>query len=145
MKQKNNNLLDYIPVIAKDVLWKESHFQTNYQNSIAGDLRYARNIKRNSVIILRRENKGFYNRIAQHLFHRPKTSFIELDEYGSFLWKNYHQQRTVYELGQILKEQFGAEAEPIYDRLIMYLLILRNNRFIILQKKDKIENSKKRK
>ena len=29
------------------------------------------------------ENKGFFNVIAQKCFHRPRTSYIKLDEYGS--------------------------------------------------------------
>ena len=33
------------------------------------------------------ENKGFFNVIAQKCFHRPRTSYIKLDEYGSCVFQ----------------------------------------------------------
>ena len=38
-----------------------------------------------------------------------------------------------------MKERFGKKAEPLYDRLVKYMQILRNNQFIWLKGKDKVK------
>ena len=38
------------------------------------------------IVTLRIQNKGWANRIAQKFFGRPETSFVHLDEMGSFIW-----------------------------------------------------------
>ena len=43
------------------------------------------------------------------------------------------------ELSQRMKAQFGDGAEPLYDRLVKYMQILRNNEFILFQGKDKVK------
>ena len=48
-------------------------------------------------------------------------------------------ERTVGQLAQQLKEQFGDQAEPLYDRLVKYMQILRNNEFILFRGKDKVK------
>ena len=42
---------------------------------------------------------------------------------------------TVEELAQLVHEEFGEKAEPLYDRLVKYLQILHNNGFIYYPKK----------
>ena len=71
-------------------------------------------------------------------FTPPRVSHIKLDEYGSFLWKEIDGKRTVGDLALRMKAQFGAGAEPLYDRLVKYMQILRNNQFILFQGKDKV-------
>ena len=83
-------------------------------------------------------NRGFYNKLAQTFFHTPRISHIQLDTYGSFLWKQIDGHRTVGQLAEEMKARFGAEAEPLYDRLVQYMQILRNNRFILFAGKDKV-------
>ena len=39
------------------------------------------------------------------------------------------------ELAQLVHEEFGEKAEPLYDRLVKYLQILHNNGFIYYPKK----------
>jgi hypothetical protein len=80
---------------------------------------------------------GVFDRIAQKLFHTPPVSRVELDRYGSFLWRGMDGSRSVGELGELLRGEFGAEAEPLYDRLVRYLQILRNNGFILFPGRDR--------
>ena len=56
-----------------------------------------------------------------------------------FLWKRINGERTVGQLAQQLKEQFGDQAEPLYDRLVKYMQILHNNEFILFRGKDKVK------
>ena len=90
-------------------------------------------------IEIMRKNKGLFNRIAQIFFRKPKVSRIELYDFGSFVWKQIDGKRNVYEIGKLVKDKFGQEAEPLYERLTKFLFVLRNNDFILyvnLQKKQ---------
>ena len=107
MAKKQQNYLDFVPVI-------------NPQNSWTQD-------KQGIVTI----------DIAQKFFHTPRVSHIKLDAYGSFLWKEIDGVQTVGALAQKMKAQFGEQAEPLYDRLVKYMQILHNNRFILFRGKDK--------
>ena len=77
------------------------------------------------------ENKGFMNRIAQKFFHKPKISYIHLDELGSFLWKRIDGEKTLIELGKEVEEKFGEKANPLYERLAKYFQILDSYQFIM--------------
>ena len=116
-KKQKANYLDYIP--KQNVLFP-----------------YRENEKGNVEIV--RKNRGLFNRIAQLFFRRPKVSYIELDVFGSFIWKQIDGKKDVYEIGKLVKAKFGQEAEPLYERLTEFLHILRSNEFILyvnLQKK----------
>lgn len=118
MRNKHDNFLDYIPIISDEITWS---------------------VDSNHLVRIEKCNRGIYNRIAQVLFKRPKKSYIDLDQYGSFIWKNLSSTNTIYDIGELLKKEYADEIEPLYDRLTTYIRILKNNRFIILQKKDNIE------
>ena len=61
-KQKiDKNYLDFIPVKNPEI-------------------KYETNDKGNITVFIRWE--GFFNKIAQKFFHRPKVSSIDLDDYG---------------------------------------------------------------
>lgn len=105
---KEQNLLDFVPIR------KIERFTTDD----------------NGVITLEIENKGFYNRIAQKLFKKPKITYIHLDEMGSFVWPLIDGERNITEIGVFVKEHFGDKAEPLYPRLAQYFKILESYRFI---------------
>ncbi|WP_101698555.1 PqqD family protein [Clostridium minihomine] len=117
-KRKRENYLDFVPVINPRNTWDE----------------------KKSIVTIHMVNRGFAHTIAQKLFRSPRVSHIALDQYGSFLWKKIDGVRTVGDLANEMKAQFGDKAEPLYDRLIHYMKILHNNRFILYQGKDKIKS-----
>lgn len=110
MKKQKENYLDYIPK----------------RNSL---MEYQENEK--GHIEIQVKNKGLFNRIAQIFFKRPKVSRIELDDMGTFIWNNLDGQRSIYELGKAVSEQFGPKAEPLYERLAAYMKSLHENKFIV--------------
>lgn len=81
-----------------------------------------------TVTIIRR---GIYDKIAQKFFHVPAQSNIDLDKYGSFIWKQISGSRSIYDIGQLIKAKFGEAAEPLYPRLVKFFAILKENRFIM--------------
>ena len=71
--------------------------------------------------------------MAQTLFNKPKVSQIHLDEMGNFIWPLMDGKRTVYDISQLVKEEFGEKAEPLYNRLVQYVRNLESYGFIKLR------------
>lgn len=84
----------------------------------------------NGNITLHVENKGAMNKIAQVLFKKPKVSYIHLDEMGSFLWPFFDGEKTIAEIGELVKAHFGEKAEPLYERLSQYIQTLESYKFV---------------
>lgn len=87
------------------------------------------------IVTLSVKNRGFYNRIAQLLFRRPKISYISLEEFGSFIWQSMDGEKSVHEIGALVKEAFGHRAEPLYERLCAYIRTLRRQEYVVYVKK----------
>ena len=109
-KKKADNFLDYIPK----------------HNSL-----YEYRTNGNGQVEIKMVNKGLFNRIAQIFFKRPKVSWIELPGMGTYIWNQIDGKRNVYEIGQLLKNEYGQEAEPLYERLCTYIKSLHNSCFIV--------------
>ena len=75
------------------------------------------------------EWKGFYSKIAQKIFRRPRVSDIKMDDYGSFVWLAIDGQKTVYTLSKELEEKFPG-MEKSLSRLIKFLEILCDHHLI---------------
>lgn len=82
------------------------------------------------IVTLKIENKGFFNRLAQKLFKKPKISYIHLDEMGSFVWPLVDGEKNIEEIGKFVDEHFGEAAHPLYERLAKYFGILASYGFI---------------
>lgn len=81
-------------------------------------------------VTLEIENTGFFNRLAQRFFGKPKISYVHLDNTGSFLWPLIDGEKNILVLGEDLKESFGEAAEPLYERLAKFFQILESYSFI---------------
>ena len=114
-KKKSMNYLDYVPKHNEKNTWEE----------------------KNGIVTINMVHTGFYNKLAQKFFHTPKISHIDLDDYGSFVWKAIDGKNSVYQIAELLKEKYGEKADPLYDRLVKYMQILKNNEFVILEGKER--------
>lgn len=111
--KKSNNFLDYVLKHSDKITWSQND---------------------DGIVTIDMYHKGFYNWIAQRLFKRPKVSHIALEKFGSFIWLQINENNTVGDIAILVKNKFGDEAEPLYDRLVSYIRILKNNGFIIYVK-----------
>ena len=112
MKKKNvinKNYLEGVPLRHPDLKWSEND---------------------EGLITLEIENKGLMNRISQKIFKRPKISYVHLDEMGSFVWPVMDGEKDLLKIGELVKEHFGQNAEPLYERLAKYFQILESYNFI---------------
>lgn len=80
------------------------------------------------------ENTGFFNFIAQKLFKKPRISQIHLDEMGNFIWPLMDGKRNIMEIADLVNEEFGEKANPLYDRLVQYIKTLEAYGFIYVNK-----------
>ena len=113
MKKKKNvisqNYLEKIPIRPERIKWSTDE---------------------NGIVTLDIENTGFFNRVAQKFFKKPKVSHIHLDEMGSFVWPLLDGDKNIIELGKVVEKQFGEKANPLYERLAKYFQILDSYNFI---------------
>ena len=88
----------------------------------------------NGIVTLEVENKGVFNRIFQLILKKPKVSHIHLDELGSFVWKSIDGERSVRELCELVESELGDVAHPTGERLVKFLEILKEYKFISMNK-----------
>ncbi len=87
----------------------------------------------NGNVVLGMKNIGIANKIAQKLLNKPKVSYIHLDTAGSFIWQQINGKNDLACIGKKTKEQLGKAAEPLYERLVKYIVMLEEYKFIYLQ------------
>lgn len=114
MSKKSQNFLDVVPIHHKSCSF---------------------HINDESLVVIDIEHKGFYNIIAQKIFKKPRFSHITLDEFGTFVYNSIDGKHTIYDISILVHAKFGEKAEPLIERLVQYIHILRNNNFIDYAKK----------
>lgn len=108
MKNKDN-FLDYVFKVSDDLAWT---------------------CNESGEVIVEMKNTGFTNKIAQRFFKKPEVSHITLEGMGSFIFTCIDGTRSVYDIGQLVKDKFGDEAEPLYERLSVYMKHLESVGFV---------------
>lgn len=103
------NYLDYIPKKSTKIQWRELD---------------------NGLIQIIKQRDSLLDKAVRNLFFTPDKFVIDLDEIGSFIWKHIDGKNSIYEISLLVKEEFKEKAEPLYERLIEYMNVLKNNRFI---------------
>lgn len=109
-KKQTQNFLERIPAHSKKI----ARWTTDAQG----------------IVTLEIDNKGFFNKVAQLLFKKPKVSYIHLDATGSFVWPLVDGKNDIAYIGQLVDEHFGDGAHPLYERLAKYFGILESYGFI---------------
>lgn len=116
--QKNNtktgNYLEYIPVHASII------------ESV---------VDQEGCVTIFQEHQGFFYWITQKLLKKPRVSQIHLDEMGNFIWPLMDGERNILAIAELVKERFGKEAEPLYDRLVTYIDTMERYGFVELKHK----------
>ncbi len=87
----------------------------------------------NGLVNIKIENKGLMNFILQKTVKKPKISIIHLDEVGSFIWQLINKDKTIEEIAQEVFRKYENKVAPLYERLLKYIEILCDYKFIILK------------
>lgn len=110
-KEDKKNYLDYIPKKSHKISWE---------------------ILDNGLVQLIIYRNSLLEKIVRKLFFTPDKYVVDLDQMGSFIWKHIDGKNNIYIIAQLVKAEFKEDAEPLYERLIQYMNILKNNKFIEL-------------
>ena len=116
--KKNDNYLDHVFRRSPEVDWDEVTEEDK------DDMRLP-------LVVLHIRHRGLSHFIAEKFFDRPPVTHVHMEPIGSFIWRQIDGRHSVYEIGQLLHETFGEEAEPLYERLSVYMKQLQNNGLII--------------
>ena len=109
MKRKDGNYLERCPMRAPGIVWS---------------------LEEGGAVTLHLRNRGVFHRAAQFLFHRPRISHVKLDALGSLVWTLADGDLSLLQLGEAVREKFGASAEPLYERLALFVHTLEECRLI---------------
>lgn len=107
-KGQSKNYLDYIPVKNPEIKYETGE---------------------DGIVVVYLVWNGFYHKMAQKFFHRPKVSEIRLDKYGSFVWNTIDDVKDVHELSLAMDQEFPGMEKGL-SRLIKFLEILHDRRLI---------------
>ncbi|MFW6124063.1 MAG: PqqD family protein [Acidobacteriota bacterium] len=83
-----------------------------------------------NVIILKPKFKNPF--LVKHLLPRMKRPYykVKLDEMGSYFWKNCDGEKNILEISELQKKKFRKKAEPVLDRISLFVKSLDRNNFI---------------
>jgi hypothetical protein len=107
------NLLDYVPIKSEKI---------------------ATTIKEDGLIDLIISRDGFLDTMVRKIARTPNRKVISLDSVGSGVWKAIDNNRDLGAIALVIKEEFGVDADPLYDRLLSFVRLLKNNEFIDLKR-----------
>lgn len=82
----------------------------------------------------------FQNRLGKGLVRlakRDQSFRLRLDEFGSEAWRAVDGVRTVGEIADMMRERFGASAEPAEERLVEFLRRLHNAGVVLVTTGEK--------
>lgn len=80
-------------------------------------------------VFMPRFGKGKIGMFLQRVLHLEDFK-IDLDPIGSLVWEMSDGNRTLYEIGLQIRERFGDEVEPVFDRLAFFVRQMERGKII---------------
>lgn len=68
--------------------------------------------------------------MLDRFFHKMSVERIRLDEVGSFAWRHLDGERTVGEVANLLRTEFGDAVEPAEERLAQLIWMMRKEELV---------------
>ena len=115
---------------------KENNSQTQPRNIL--NLRPQRAVQweeneDGTVILL---TPKFENKLlVKYLLPRMKSKNIKikLDDVGSWVWRHIDGERTILQIGELMEHELAERAQPVYERLGLFMNMLLRRKFILLK------------
>ncbi len=89
-------------------------------------------LEEDKVIVLIPKYRSRWMSWLQRRLKRP-FYLLHLDEIGSAFWLACDGQRNISAIGARLKERFGEDIEPVWDRLALFVRHMRKGKLIDLR------------
>ncbi|WP_148485051.1 PqqD family protein [Latilactobacillus curvatus] len=88
------------------------------------------------VIIIWPQNHWIQRTLRRLHVKIPLETQLELDDYGSFVFRHVNGKRSVHQIGQALAGQYDEAGEYLYERLLVYLNHLEHTEHLIRRVTD---------
>ncbi len=69
--------------------------------------------------------KSKLGKIFASKFKNPMYE-VKLDAVGAFVWRECDGKNNIYEISQGMLKEFGNEIEPVYERIKLFIDMLKN-------------------
>jgi len=132
VESKTRNLLDMVPIrnpeypfVMDALASQERAAKEAASNSAARPYRTP-----NLITIAVPRFKGKLGQGFTKAFGIKPNIHVNLDTFGSFVFRRFDGNKTVREIGEEVKVEFGEKMEPLYSRLAHFLSILEENKLI---------------
>ncbi len=83
-------------------------------------------------LMLKVHRRSRIERFFTRYFKAPAFQTLELDVFGAFVLSQIDGNSSVEQIAQAVRQRFGEEAEPLYERLIVFFKMLYRNKLITL-------------
>mgnify|MGYP002510845684 CR=1 FL=1 len=70
------------------------------------------------IVTLEIENTGFFNKMAQKFFKKPKISYVHLDEMGSFVWPSVDGEKDLIKIAKEIGFDYDEEAKAKVSAMV---------------------------
>ena len=100
---KETNLLELIPIRISD--WKDND--------------------EGLITLILPKFKSKIGKLFASLFKNPMYE-VKLDAIGAFLWKECDGKNNIYDISQDMVKEFGDDIEPVYERIKIFVTMLKN-------------------
>ena len=68
--------------------------------------------------------------LMDRFFHKMSANRIKLDDVGGFAWRGFDGVRTVGQVVEMMRQEFGDKVEPAEERLGHFVWIMRKEGFL---------------
>lgn len=100
---KETNLLELIPIRVSD--WKDND--------------------EGLVTLILPKFKSKIGKVFASKFKNPMYE-VKLDAIGAFLWRECDGKNNIYDISQDMLKEFGDDIEPVYERIKVFINMLKN-------------------
>jgi len=90
------------------------------------------------TVYVPRFGSGRLGRILTRIF-RSKDITVRLDSVGSFVWNRCDGHRSLFSIGTEMKESFGEEVEPVFDRLVLFIRQMERGKLIHVRNREPLQ------
>jgi len=72
--------------------------------------------------------KGRFGRWLCRVLQKPEYFFVNLDEIGSFIWKNIDGKKSIEEILEMVSQKYGGE--KMEERFYIFMKMLERGEYI---------------
>lgn len=86
-------------------------------------------VDNNRVVIFVPKFKSKWGKWMMAKMKKPNYK-VTLDEFGTAVWNSCDGEKTIKDIGVLLKKNFGDKIEPVYERLNLFIRNLEKYKLI---------------